>query len=152
MYEVSLSFTAGQITGRVLFINEPMMDIGAIDESRENAIRTIVQYLNDIIADLQNKNTICHYECDCIMLGALTKHMLRMKLFSPMLTPNFEGLSFAKLKFDVGEMKYPTSYNAYKTDSHHCRLSLRSKINSLLDSTDTALEGLDIQASRALGI
>lgn len=74
MYEVSLSFTAGQITGRVLFINEPMMDIGAIDESRENAISTIVQYLNDIIADLQNKNTICHYECDCIMLGALTRH------------------------------------------------------------------------------
>ena len=43
------------ITGLVLFINELMMDIVAIDESRENAIRTIVQYLNDIIADLQNK-------------------------------------------------------------------------------------------------
>ena len=64
-----------------------------------------------------------------------------------MSNPNFEGRSFAKLKFDIGEMKYPTLYNANTTFSHKCRLSLQSKINSLLDSIDAALKGLDIQSS-----
>lgn len=80
------------------------------------------------------------------MLGALTKHMLRMRLSSPELKSNYQGLSFAKLKLDLREMKYPESYNAYAVGSHDCRLSFQSKLYYLLDSTDKSLQGLDIQS------
>ena len=124
------------------------MDIGAIDESRETAIKTVIQYLHDTITNLQGGKIICYLSCDCMMLGALTKHMLRMRLSSPELKSNYQGLSFAKLKLDLREMKYPESYNAYTAGSHDCRLSFKSKFNSLLDSTGISLQGLDIQSFR----
>lgn len=143
MYEVSLSFTAGLITGLVLFINEPMMALGATDQSRETAIRSIVQYLHDTIAVLQGENNICNYECDCIMLGALTKHMRRLKITPLKLNPNYRGLCFVDLKSDLRDMKYP---GPYAISLHSCVLSLPSKINYILNSAGETLQGLDIES------
>lgn len=128
-----------------------IMDIGAIDESRETAIGTVVQYLNDTIADLQDENTICDYECDCIMLGALTKHMHRMRILPLELNPSYRGLNFVNLKSSLREMKYPGPYKAEMISFHSCILSLPSKIDSSLDLAEESLQGLDIESFKNPG-
>ena len=146
MYEVGLSFTIVLIAGYFLFIDGPMIYLDAIDRSRRTAIKTIIQYIHDTIANLGRENTICYYECDCIMLGALTKLMLQMGLFSLESKSNYQGLSFARLTLDLRGMKHPGSYNALTTSSHSCVLSLSSNIYSILDRTEKSLEGLDLES------
>ncbi|KAH2496182.1 hypothetical protein KXW70_003049 [Aspergillus fumigatus] len=85
------------LTGR--FCSElpvPRRVCDAIDRAREDAITRILDRLHGRRAVLLSDKVQCSYECDCMLLAALTRHMHRLGILDRP-APPFEGIAAEQL-------------------------------------------------------
>ncbi|PKX97718.1 uncharacterized protein P174DRAFT_439470 [Aspergillus novofumigatus IBT 16806] len=90
-------YLLGNLTGR--FCSElpiPRRVCDAIDRAREDAITRVLDRLHDRFAVLRSDKVQCSYECDCMLLAALTRHMHRLGILERP-APPFEGIGAGQL-------------------------------------------------------
>ncbi|KAE8137795.1 hypothetical protein BDV38DRAFT_246226 [Aspergillus pseudotamarii] len=100
--------------------------------------------MHDHLSRLQSSTIQCSYECDCMLLGALTKQMSQMQILSPRPKSEYPGMSFIGLASECRKMEYPQWYGQRSKRAHSCGLS--SSLAPLLESLESSLTGLDISS------
>ncbi|RHZ49638.1 uncharacterized protein CDV56_102045 [Aspergillus thermomutatus] len=114
----------------------------AIDRSREDAIRAILDRLHDRVAGLRSDRVHCSYECDCVLLGALMKHMRRLGILAKP-PPPFEGIGLERLAKEAPGVVVPRWYERGGEIQHSCLATL--DFNSSLRGSGDALPGVDME-------
>ncbi|EAW13266.1 uncharacterized protein ACLA_017130 [Aspergillus clavatus NRRL 1] len=95
----------------------------AVDNARETAIESILDLLHNRLAGLQSDEVQCSYDCDCALLGALTKHMHRLGLLPRPPSP-FPGLGLEQLARDCPNVPLPRWYERASGVHHSCLVTL----------------------------
>ncbi|EIT81581.1 hypothetical protein AFCA_004352 [Aspergillus flavus] len=116
----------------------------AIDTSREKAIERVVECMHDLLSRLQSRTIQCCYECDCMLLGALTKQMCEMDILFPRPKSDFPGVCFTGLASQCRNMESPRWYRKKGYSAHTCDLS--SSLTPLVESLEDSLTGLHISS------
>ena len=94
----------------------------------------------------KSDNVHCSFECDSILLGALTKEMKSKKLLSQHLRPQFLGLSYEDAVDKVKSIRSPSwrIYGGYYGENRHgCNIG--THVNPTLASLDDCMCGLDLE-------
>ncbi|KAF7122567.1 hypothetical protein CNMCM5793_000592 [Aspergillus hiratsukae] len=118
-----------------------LMQLDAIDRTREDAVGRILDRLHDRVALLRSDNVQCSYECDCVLLGALTRHMHRLRILERP-APPFEGIGVEQLAKEAASVVVPGWYERGSYIEHSC-LATRDFKKSLT-CTDNALLIVDL--------
>ena len=116
----------------------------AINVSREDAIKRLIECIYNLWSRLQSSTARCSYECDCMLLGALTKQMHEMDILSPRPKSEFPGICFNELASQCCYTRKPQWYGRKSNVSHSCSLS--SSLAPLVGSLKDSLTGLDISS------
>ncbi|QRD83301.1 hypothetical protein F9C07_2253580 [Aspergillus flavus] len=116
----------------------------AIDTSRDKAIERVVECTHDLLSRLQSRTIQCCYECDCMLLGALTKKMCEMDILFPRPKSDFPGICFTGLASQCRNMESPRWYSKDGYLPHDCDLS--SSLAPLVESLEDSLTGLHISS------
>ncbi|KAE8420292.1 hypothetical protein BDV36DRAFT_293425 [Aspergillus pseudocaelatus] len=114
----------------------------AINRSRETLITGIIECMHNLYLKLRDGTEECSEECDCPLLGALTKGLHRIGILSLSSNSSFEGISFALLAHDCRNIKIP-NYSCRKP-FEPCSIS--GKVDLLLKDIEKLNVGLDISA------
>ncbi|KAB8279172.1 hypothetical protein BDV30DRAFT_202311 [Aspergillus minisclerotigenes] len=132
------SKSTGMITFNELPVPRSIQD--AINSSRRALISGIIEFMQNFFSKLRDGPDQCSEQCDCVLLGALTKGMHRSGILLLNSTSSFEGISFTQLAKDCRSIKTP---------EHSCRQSyskctISGKIDPLLRNVEKLNVGLDI--------
>jgi hypothetical protein len=111
----------------------PDKRLGDIDKRRQDSIEHIITSMHDLLDQMRKKPQMCSFECDSILLGALTKGLDAQKLFSPRLMPPFPELSFESITKSLSAIRSPKWYAQSRTNVTH-RCTLNSRIDPIIDS------------------
>ncbi|KAK6832708.1 hypothetical protein RU639_003913 [Aspergillus parasiticus] len=133
------SKSTGMITFNELPVPRSIQD--AINSSRRALISGIIDSMQNIFSKLRDGPEQCSEECDCGLLGALTKAMHRSGILSLNSTSSFEGISFTQLAQDCRNIKTP-QYSCRKGSYDKCTIS--RKVDPLLKNVEKLNVGLDI--------
>ncbi|OCK99817.1 uncharacterized protein K441DRAFT_626854 [Cenococcum geophilum 1.58] len=120
----------------------PQIVVEYIDEQRQKSIDRIILALNDLLDYFNSDNVHCSFECDSILLGALTKEMKSKKLSSQHLKPQFLGLSYEDAVDKVRNIRSPSWYDGYR-HKHECDIG--NHVNPIIASLDDFMCGLDLK-------
>jgi hypothetical protein len=118
--------------------------IEKIDQRRQESIDQIVRPLHNLLEGFREGRNSCSFECDSILLGALTKEMHTRNLLIPRPETSFAGLSFAEIAQNVRSIQSPRwrSY-ANKRVLHGC--GLEALIHPIIDSLEDRVNGLVLE-------
>ncbi|GIJ99683.1 hypothetical protein Aspvir_003684 [Aspergillus viridinutans] len=137
-FALACGYLRGNLTSR--FCPElpvPQRVCDAIDRAREDAISRILDRLHGRVAVLRSDKVQCSYECDCVLLGALTRHMHRLGILERP-APPFEGIAVEQLAGVV----VPRWYERGGEIQHSCLATL--DFNSSLRGSGDALKVVDL--------
>lgn len=123
----------------------PQKVVEQIDQQRQKSIDRIISALDDLLDHFKSDNVHCSFECDSILLGALTKEMKSKKLSSQYLRPQFLGLSYEDAVDKVRNIRSPSwyAYGRYHYDEHGCNIG--THVKPVLASLDDFMCGLDLK-------
>ncbi|KAE8327617.1 hypothetical protein BDV39DRAFT_175370 [Aspergillus sergii] len=112
----------------------------AINSSRRALISGIIESMQNIFSKLRDGPDQCSEQCDCVLLGALTKGMHRSGILLLNSTSSFEGISFTKLAQDCRNINTPP---------HSCKktygiCTIAEKVDPVLRNVEKLNVGLDI--------
>ncbi|KAF4164790.1 hypothetical protein CNMCM6936_008757 [Aspergillus lentulus] len=135
MFAQAGGYLLGNLSGR--FCSElpvPRRVCDAIDRAREDAISAILDRLHGRFNMLSSDKVQCSYECDCVLLGALTRHMRRLGILERP-APPFEGIAVKQLAKEAPGVALPRWYERGGEMQHSCLATLDFN-SSLRDSGD----------------
>jgi hypothetical protein len=118
------------------------MQLAAIDRAREDAIGMILDRLHDRVALLRSDNVQCSYECDCVLLGALTRHMHRLGILERP-APPFEGIRTEQLAKEAPSVLVPRWYQRGGEIEHSCTAT--QDFHASLRCSEDALRIVDLE-------
>ncbi|GAQ09906.1 hypothetical protein ALT_7227 [Aspergillus lentulus] len=124
MFAQTGGYLLENLTGR--FCSElpvPRRVCDAIDRAREDAISAILDRLHSRFNMLSSDKVQCSYECDCALLGALTRHMHRLGILERP-APPFEGIAAKQLAKDAPGVALPRWYERGGEMQHSCLATL----------------------------
>lgn len=129
------------------------MKTDEIDLRRYQAMEDVVSKLHDKLDEYHSSNYSCpqnssySFLCGSFMLGALTKEMDSISLFSPRPEIPFYGLSFGKICEQVRKFNSPAWHHSnssgYSSYKHPCNLT--NTVSSIVDDVVRGIEGLDLK-------
>ncbi|OAX79630.1 hypothetical protein ACJ72_06047 [Emergomyces africanus] len=121
----------------------PASIVDAINGQRVDSISRIVSILHVQLADYLEKEH-CSFECDSLMLGALTKRLKALHLFPNQPEPPFTGLCFEQFahRFKNG-LYFPAAQRTSTYYYDHAKCAIPS-IEQTLKNCDEQLAGLEL--------
>jgi len=130
---VALKHSEGMIETMELPIPERI--IQDINKRRQESLEHIITTLHDLLYKLRKGPESCSFECDSILLGALTKELDARNLFSPRPVPPFSGLSFEATAKSISTIRSPGNNGYYQP----CYCSLNDRVVLDIDSSKMGL-------------
>jgi hypothetical protein len=103
-----------------------------IDKRRQESIEHMITPLHYLLHSLRTGPESCSFECDSIVLGALTKGLEARNLFTTPPVPPFSGLTFASTAESLTTIRSPNWRDSYRKEHRQC--SLKSRIDTIVDS------------------
>ncbi|KAL1969127.1 hypothetical protein VTN77DRAFT_381 [Rasamsonia byssochlamydoides] len=154
LFQESTTIALRQSQGPIQTLGLPISGkiVDRIDRRRQESIDRIVTFLHGLLDDFcegRNLQNPCSFECQSILLGALTKEMSRLHLLSPRPAAPFLGFSFAATANSVRKIRSPIwccnnrNYYSSHCQSHHC--SLEPVIRPIIDSLEDSMKGLSLE-------
>ncbi|KLJ13443.1 hypothetical protein EMPG_11633 [Blastomyces silverae] len=127
----------------------PASIVDAINGQRIDSISRIVSLLHVQLADYLEKEH-CSFECDSLMLGALTKRLKALHLFPNRPDPPFTGLCFEQFahRFRDG-LYFPAAQRTSTYYYDHAKCAIPS-IERTLKKCDEQLAGLELTQYKLL--
>jgi hypothetical protein len=95
----------------------------------------MITTLHDLLYKLRKGPESCSFECDSILLGALTKELDARNLFFPRPMPPFSGFSFETTAESISTIRSPNWWtpDRYSSYTHNC--TLKDRIDPIIDSS-----------------
>ncbi|KAG5294284.1 BTB domain-containing protein [Histoplasma ohiense] len=121
----------------------PAFVADTIDSQRIDSISRIVSILHVQLADYLEKEH-CSFECDSLMLGALTKRLRALHLFPNRPDPPFTGLCFEQFAYRFGHgLYFPAAQRTSTYYYEHAKCAIPS-IEQTLTTCNDQLAGLEL--------
>jgi hypothetical protein len=114
-----------------------------IDQQRQESIDQIITALHDLLDGFRESREPCSFECDSILLGALTKQMHTRGLFSPRPALPLLGFNFATTAKSIRDIHSPVWISVNDSRKHKCRLPTR--IHPIIDRVEKGMKGLALK-------
>ncbi|GFF66027.1 hypothetical protein IFM62136_06490 [Aspergillus lentulus] len=143
MFAQAGGYLLGNLSGR--FCSElpvPRRVCDAIDRAREDAISAILDRLHGRFDILSSDKVQCSYECDCALLGALTRHMHRLGILERP-APPFEGIAAKQLAKEAPGVALPRWYERGGEMQHSCLATL--DFNSSLGGSGDVVKVVELE-------
>ncbi|GFF26958.1 hypothetical protein IFM61606_09856 [Aspergillus udagawae] len=143
IFALACGYLQGNLTGR--FCSElpiPQRVSNAIDRAREDAISRILDRVHCRVDVLRSGKVQCSYECDCVLLGALTRHMRQLGILERP-APPFEGIAVEQLAKEAPGVVVPRWYERGGEIQHSCLATL--DFNSSLRGSGDAPKVVDLE-------
>ncbi|PGH31789.1 hypothetical protein GX50_05455 [[Emmonsia] crescens] len=127
----------------------PASIVDAINDQRVHCLSLIVSILHVQLVDYLEKEH-CSFECDSLMLGALTKRLKALHLFPNRPDPPFTGLCFEQFahRFRHG-LYFPAAQRTSTYYYDHAKCAIPS-IEQTLKKCDDQLAGLELSDYKLL--
>lgn len=120
-----------------------------INDRRRGALHIIITTLHSHLQDyLENEH--CSFECDALMLGALTKRLRALRLHPHCPDPPYEGFCFEQFRYRFRDgMYFPAAQRTSTYYYGHSKCAIRS-IDCMLSKCEGKLNGLDLDDYRMM--
>ncbi|OCL14163.1 hypothetical protein AOQ84DRAFT_309366 [Glonium stellatum] len=125
----------------------PQIVAARIDEQRQTSINRIGSALHDLLDYFNSDDVHCSFECDSILLGALTKEMKSKKLSSEDLRGPCLGMSYEDVVDKAKNIRLPRwngVCNGYSSYGYH-NCSIETHVDPILASLEDYMCGLDLK-------
>ncbi|KAK2873447.1 hypothetical protein FQN49_002370 [Arthroderma sp. PD_2] len=121
----------------------PSVVVDAINNRREDALSRIISALLDHLNDyLENEH--CSFECDALMVGALTKRLRTFNILPDRPKPPYVGLNLEDVSYRFRHgMYFPAAQRTSTYFYSHSKCAIRS-IDRTLAECEQMLDGLDM--------
>jgi hypothetical protein len=140
-----------------------LIKLDAVNHSRSQAIGNLIGQLHLLLDKYRSSAYECpndklqSLQCGCILLGALTRELSRLKMLSPGPTKPFLLLSFNSLCASVKTIQSPTWIYQPKLPfhsglprvvPHEC--SLQNVVAGIVAASASTLTGLDLKETKGV--
>ncbi|KAF5010214.1 hypothetical protein FDECE_3626 [Fusarium decemcellulare] len=114
-----------------------------IDQGRQDILEPVFSKIYGLLDGLL-ENSECSYECSCMLLGCLTKHLSKHGMLNPRITGPFNGFSVDGIQETFQELEAPKylRWGDHRSFSQPHQCNIKAKLQPVLRDVEYWLRGV----------